>query len=193
LADFSRILLEEIGYYHPGYQIVRNLSIKQRYKLLYTLVPDLLTFDNFFMDIDEIRNKVEHDLFIPDANKVLTLLYDAKQLKTIFDDKILPSLTNIDRTSREKLQNEWQVIVNLVDILYRYPQQFISNSQYIDSQIKEFQTIISRIDELSSEAVNEARINLRDLQRTIEASIVDSKDVMEWESAQEHLDQLRGK
>jgi hypothetical protein len=83
-------------------------------------------------------------------------------------------------------------IVNLVDILYKYP-QFIVDSQYIHIRIKEFETIISRIEELSNEAINEARINLRDLQRTIEASIDDSKKAMEYESAQIDLDQRLGK
>src|SRR5688572_25134045 len=79
LADYGRVILNEIGCYHSGYVFLKELSITHRYRLLRTAVPELLNFKKLFEGIDKLRNRIDHhDDEIPTTNELHILINEIK-------------------------------------------------------------------------------------------------------------------
>lgn len=172
LADFVRVVFTEIGNHYSGYQVIKELSIKKRFQLLSSLSPDLAGFEALFIEIDEMRNKVEHhDNSIPCAELLSKLLSDAKRFQAVFDSKIIPALEVSGKTAKEKFEEEWKLMPALLVALEQYSKQGYANYDDIKPEIERLKLLAGKLDDFSTETIQEARVELRDLQVRIKAKL----------------------
>jgi hypothetical protein len=102
LADYCKVILGEIGSHHPGYGVVKDISIKLRFRLLRSVVPELLAYEKLFFDIQELRDKLDHhDAVIPSTDSLKNLIENVKRLDRIFESKIYPNLMKLDTSPQE--------------------------------------------------------------------------------------------
>jgi hypothetical protein len=165
IADYCRIILNEIGNYHSGYVFVKDLSIKHRYRLLSAAIPELLTFEELFETIDKLRINVDHnDKAIPSINELEILIKDMKTLNQIYEKKIYLDLKKRDISPYQKLLEDWNIVLNLYDNLDNY--LFYDKQSFNDivNLVRNYFPIAKRFKELDDQTITHTRIDLLNLQ-----------------------------
>ena len=152
LADYVRIILNEIGAHYSGYGIIKHSPIKHRYKLLRTLVPQLIPLKKLFFEIQELRDAIEHDdEVIPSNDKLGNLINDVKNLEQLFVEDICPDLEKLDMSLDEKLLEDWTEVFYLYDRLDNY--LFLNKNKFNDlvRRVHKYMQIVSRLKELNDQ------------------------------------------
>lgn len=193
LADYCRIILSEIGSHHSGYGIIKGSSIKQRFDLLCPIVPDLLKHKKLFDTIQKTRDTTEHtDEFIPSSALLQDLTDKVKNLDRIFETVILPNLAKMGKI-QEKFLKELEEVLEISYDLDKYPGWATPDLNRMLIELREFETIASRLKHLDTEVLQEERLKLRDLKNQLDIILVQAEEAVEWENAQMEYDRIRGK
>lgn len=194
LADFARLTFAEIGSYYSGYQVVKDLSITKRFRLMASVIPEILPFERLFKGIEEERNKVDHhDEYTPKIEELRSLTNDAKKFQEVFESKVVPHLSKLARTPKERFAEEWKIMPPLIKALKEYDGWGSASYDSVREEVEHLESIIAKIDEVAEDAIQEARIKLRDLQNKITAQIESAEADMEWEIGQMEYERWAGK
>jgi hypothetical protein len=193
LADYARVTFAEITRYYPIYLTTRSLQIGPRYRILSAVVPELSGYKKMFDAIEKLRHKAEHtDDEVPTESDLTRLLKQVEKFQVDYDQKILPRLKQIV-TPSQQLREEWKSIPPLISELQQYTRWSFANYSIFESDVKELEELIKKVDTIEDHRINDYRVKLRDLQNRMVAALEAAEQERQWEVSQIEYDQWRGK
>jgi hypothetical protein len=194
LLQTVRVILNEIGLFHPGYSFFRYLSIKHRYNLLKGIEPNLLPYKKLFFDIQDMRDSVDHDdSIIPEDKRIRNFIDEVKLLDILVESKIIPSLVKTGKTPQEKFSEEWKAVLAMYDSLCDYSDLSVEDFENITVKIDKFSSISSNLDKVTNEVIHEARVGLCELLNELKI-FLEQLELLRQDLISEHnFDVWRGK
>ena len=143
----------------------KSISIEKRYLLLLTAVPELKSFEKLFLEIEKLRNKIEHnDAVIPASTELDNLIEKVKNLDQTFDQTISKKLERLGISPYEKLLEDWNTVVYLYDSLDDYVSSRMHGFDDVVEKVRNYLSIAPSFKQLNEQAINETRLELRELQ-----------------------------
>jgi hypothetical protein len=82
LSDYSKIFLSDMSNHYPVLNIVKDLSLKHRIKLLISLEPKIKKYEKVFLEISHLRNTIDHsDTEHGKLDKLVKLLNSVQKIE----------------------------------------------------------------------------------------------------------------
>jgi|SRR5918993_1148591 hypothetical protein len=196
LSDYSKIFLSNVSNHYPALNIVKDLSLKHRIKLLISLEPKMEKYEDVFIDIFKLRNAIDHsDSEYEKKSKLLKLLDSLNEIEKFYEIELLPSLENL--SAKGKFLQDLKIANELVSQLGKYAKTpFYSGSMTYNEvcdKLNNFTQFAEGIDNKHDGLIHDKRVDLRDFQITLRNYITESQDSMDWEEAQIIMEQIQGK
>lgn len=194
LADFARVAFAEVALHYTGYQVVKDLPITKRFRLLSSVLPEIVPFEKMFKDIEKSRNKVDHhDDHIPNKEQLAALIIRTNDFQEIFESKVIPRLNELGNTPKEKLREEWKITMPLIEALKQNEGWGEVDYYSVKEEIENIQSILSRLNAINEGAIQETRMRLRELQNNIMTQLDSAEADKNWERGQADYGQWSGK
>jgi hypothetical protein len=178
LADYCRIILNEIGSHIPGYLNGKDISIKQRYKSLREVVIELSQFHDSFKEIQHLMDNIDNDeTFSPPVIQLENIINHIKKLNQTFEKKISPDLEKLDKSQYDLLKEDWEETLSKYDSLDNYLFQDRIRFDSLLEEVRSYFPVVPNFENFDNQQIMTTRTDLQKLQSKIEALISSQREI----------------